>query len=196
MLPSFDMLVLNFIYRCDVEQCRSSLVWLSDLVELGSVLLFVSDLGYGTESTRSGLQIMPNWGWGMVNMLEGRAVIERDTDKLEKWTARNLVKLSKEKCKILHLGWVKASCDWGILEERVVYVFQQGTLVMMEAGFVLTSGFGPHIQTKLVTNRRGEGGAAEMLRELAHMAYEERLKDLNFILFYFFFFCLGKPKGG
>lgn len=59
---------------------------------------------------------------------------------------------------------------------------------------VTVSSFGPPVQTKLMTNWRGEGGgAAEMLRELAHMAYEERLKDLDF---FFFFFFLEKPKGG
>lgn len=77
MPPSVDMLVLDFIDRCYVERRRGSgtLVWLSNLVELGSVLLFVGDLGYGTESTRCRSQIMPNWGLGMVNTLEGRAVI-------------------------------------------------------------------------------------------------------------------------
>lgn len=39
-----------------------------------------------------------------------------------------------------------------------------------------------------------------MLRELAHMAYEERVKDLDFFFyvfcFVFFFICLEKPKGG
>lgn len=40
---------------------------------------------------------MPNWGWGVVNVLEGRAVIQRDTDKLEEWTDRNLVNFSKGK---------------------------------------------------------------------------------------------------
>jgi len=42
------------------------------------------------------------------------------------------------------------------------------------------SGFGCPIQTKLVTSWRGEGRTAEMLRELAHIVYEEKLNDLNF----------------
>lgn len=113
MPPSFDMLVLDFIDICYVEWCRGSgtHVWLSNLVELGSVLLLISDWGHGTESTCCRSQIMPNWGWGMVNMLEGRAVISRDTGKLEKLIDRNLVKFSKDKCKILCLGWLKAGND-------------------------------------------------------------------------------------
>lgn len=34
---------------------------------------------------------------------EGCAAIQRDMNRLEKWTNRNLIKLDKEKCKVLHL---------------------------------------------------------------------------------------------
>jgi len=41
---------------------------------------------------------------GVADVPEGRAANQRDLCKLEKWAARNLMKFSKEKYQILHLG--------------------------------------------------------------------------------------------
>ncbi|KAJ7417347.1 hypothetical protein WISP_64878 [Willisornis vidua] len=43
-------------------------------------------------------------GCGAVNKLEGRDVIQKDLDRLERWSCGNLVIFSKAKCKVLHLG--------------------------------------------------------------------------------------------
>jgi len=40
-----------------------------------------------------------------VDVLEGRDAIQRDVGRLEKWAHANLTKLSKAKCKVLHVGW-------------------------------------------------------------------------------------------
>jgi len=41
---------------------------------------------------------------GMANTPEGCADIQRDLDSLAQWTAWNLMKSKKRKCKALHLG--------------------------------------------------------------------------------------------
>ena len=42
---------------------------------------------------------------GAVDTLEGRDAIERDLDRLQEWGQVNLMKFSKAKSKVLHLGW-------------------------------------------------------------------------------------------
>jgi len=41
---------------------------------------------------------------GVVDTPEGCAAIQRDLDRLEGWVERNVIKFSKGKCKVLHLG--------------------------------------------------------------------------------------------
>ena len=72
---------------------------------LGLVLLniFVSDMDSGTECTLSKIGNDTRL-CGAVDVLEGRDVIQRDLDRLERWACVNLMKFNKVKCKVLHLG--------------------------------------------------------------------------------------------
>ncbi|PKU37160.1 rna-directed dna polymerase from mobile element jockey-like [Limosa lapponica baueri] len=61
-----------------------------------------SSLGDGTEYTISNFADDTKLG-GVAYMPEGCSTVQRDFDRLEKWTDRNLMKFNKGKCKVLHL---------------------------------------------------------------------------------------------
>ncbi|GAB0182456.1 cAMP-dependent protein kinase inhibitor alpha [Grus japonensis] len=96
---------------------------------LGPVLfnIFVSNMDSGIKCTLSKL-------YGAVDMLEGRVIIQRDLDRLERWACANLMKFSKAKCNVPHVGqgnpkhsyrlgeeWIESSPeekDLGVLEDK------------------------------------------------------------------------------
>lgn len=74
---------------------------------LGPVLfyIFINDLDAGTECTLSMFADDAKLE-GVSDAPGGCADIFRGLDRLEKWTERNLMKLNKGKCKVLHLGGI------------------------------------------------------------------------------------------
>ncbi|GAB0187403.1 cAMP-dependent protein kinase inhibitor alpha [Grus japonensis] len=72
---------------------------------LGLVLfnIFVSDMDSGIECTLSKFADAAKL-CGEVNTLEGKDVVQRDLDRLERWAHVNLMKFSKAKCKVLRVG--------------------------------------------------------------------------------------------
>ncbi|KAK4824374.1 hypothetical protein QYF61_014034 [Mycteria americana] len=88
------------------------------------------DLDNGAESTLSKFADDTKLG-GVANMPAGHAAIQRDLDRLEKWDDRNLTKLNKEKCEVLHLGRNNPCTkkNLGVLVDTRLNMSQQCTLV-------------------------------------------------------------------
>lgn len=70
---------------------------------MGPVVLniFFADLDSGIEFTLSSFN-SDTYLTGIVRMMKGRDVIQRDLDKTERWTRPNK-QFNEHKCKVLHL---------------------------------------------------------------------------------------------
>ncbi|GAB0182192.1 hypothetical protein GRJ2_000684500 [Grus japonensis] len=72
---------------------------------LGSKLfnVFINDLDDGIESTFAKFSDDTKLG-NEVNTSEGRAILQRDLDRLEEWASKSSMKFNKDKCEVLHVG--------------------------------------------------------------------------------------------
>ncbi|GAB0186674.1 hypothetical protein GRJ2_001132700 [Grus japonensis] len=76
----------------------------------------------------------------VVNMLEGRDVIQMDLDRLERWAHANLMKFNKAKCKVLGGEWIESSLeekDLGVLMDRKLNMSWQCALAAQKANHIL-----------------------------------------------------------
>ncbi|GAB0207930.1 mitochondrial enolase superfamily member 1 [Grus japonensis] len=121
---------------------------------LGPMLfnIFISDLHDGIKCTLMKFADDTKLS-GEVDTSEGRATLQEDLDRLGEWANKNLMKFSKDKCKVLHLGkhnpgvqhrlgsmWLESSSverDLGVLVNNKLNMSEQRAAAAKKANRML-----------------------------------------------------------
>jgi len=69
---------------------------------------------------------------GVADAPEGRAAIQRDLDRLEKWTERNLMKFLKGKCEVLPHGRKNPMHQYTLGLDRLESSFVKNLVIMVD----------------------------------------------------------------
>ena len=89
----------------EISEIDTSEIEIREVSLLGPVFfnIFIIVIDSGMECTLSKF-VNETKLCGVVNMTEGQDAIQRDLDRLERWSQENLMRFHKEKFEVLHLG--------------------------------------------------------------------------------------------
>ncbi|KAK4816072.1 hypothetical protein QYF61_011296 [Mycteria americana] len=177
--------------------------WLDGHIQRGSALgpvlfnIFINDIDSEMECTLSKFADDTKLS-GAVDTPEGRDVIQRDLDNLEKWACVNLMRFNKAKCRDLGvlvdekldmsqqcaLTAQKANCILGCIQRSVASRSREVILPLYPALVrphleYCVQLWSPQHKKDMELLEQVQRRATKMIRGLEHLSYEERLKELG-----------------
>ncbi|KAK4827016.1 hypothetical protein QYF61_013150, partial [Mycteria americana] len=152
------------------------------------------DLGNDTKHTQRKFTDDAKLG-RVVDTMLGRAAIQRDTDRMQEWFNRNLMKV-KGKCKVLHLRWKnpKPNTGWrpaateqlcrkepkGPGRQQTEHVIAACSCTTCEStSRVLSLALSSIIEKKKRLTNLSRQRIIKRVNRLKHRIYEERVRELG-----------------